>query len=157
MYTCMRISRDKNAPYWRPLSTVMGHCGCTELQKERGILRFPDFSQPSPLCRFHITADSKPRRRHARSVPQPRIHSSRTVLSQIHLDPDKVSTSTQQKSCRCVFAHVWLHDREQRCSVSQARLVNVVWRRRRMRPVSRPDSSPPAGSIKSWRYGGRSV
>ncbi|GLD67285.1 pre-mRNA-splicing factor RBM22-like protein [Lates japonicus] len=38
----------------------MDHCRLTELQKERGILRFPDFSQSSPLCRFHITADSKP-------------------------------------------------------------------------------------------------
>ncbi|KAK9518012.1 hypothetical protein VZT92_023341 [Zoarces viviparus] len=47
----------------------MGHCRCTELQKERGILRFPDFSQPSPLCRFHITADSKPRRRRRRRAP----------------------------------------------------------------------------------------
>ncbi len=114
-YACMRISetrKKKNAPRWRLLSTVMGHCRSTELQKERGILRFPDFSQPSPLCCFHITADSKARRRrrrrrHAPSVLQPRIHSSWPAVSQIHLDPGEVSKSTQHKSRRCVFAHVW--------------------------------------------------
>ncbi|CAK6956552.1 Hypothetical predicted protein [Scomber scombrus] len=49
------------------------------------------------------------------------------------------------------------NDREPRRSVSQARLVNVVWRRRRMRPVFRPDSPPQAGNRKPRRYSGGSV
>lgn len=52
-----------------------------------------------------------------------------------------------QVSSRC-FRTCLIHDREYRRSVSQARLVNVVWRRRRMRPVFRPDS-PLVGSIKA--------
>lgn len=111
--------RDKNALLWRLLSTVMGHCRCTELQKERGILRFPDFSQP--LCRFHITADSKPRRRrrrrrrrHEPSVLQPRSHCSRPASSQIHLDSDKVSIyiDTTQSPVVSVFSHMFAETTE---------------------------------------------
>ncbi|KAK2849210.1 hypothetical protein Q5P01_009044 [Channa striata] len=70
----------------------MGHSRHTELQKERGILRFPDFSQPSPLCRFHNTTDSTPRRprRHAASVLRSRVHPGRPAWSQTHLGSDKV-------------------------------------------------------------------
>lgn len=46
---------------------------------------------------------------------------------------------TTQVSSPC-FRTCLIHDREPRRSVSQARLVNAVWRRRRMRPVFRPDS-----------------
>lgn len=102
MHVCA-YQRQKKVLCWRLLSTVMGHCRHTELQKERGILRFPDFSQPSPLCRFHNTTDSKPRRRrrrHAPSVLQSRIHPDRPALPPIQLDAHKVSTSTQV-SWRC--------------------------------------------------------
>lgn len=45
---------------------------------------------------------------------------------------------TTRVSSRC-FRTCLVHDRQPRRSVSQARLVNIVWRRRRMRPVFRPD------------------
>ena len=83
----------------------------TGLQKERGTLRFPDLSQPSPLCAacLHITADSGARRRRRRNAPgvlQSRIHLVEPASSRIHLDPDKVSTSTRtQVSPRC-FSHM---------------------------------------------------
>lgn len=143
MHVCA-YQRQKNALHWRLLSTVMGHCRCTELQKERGILRFPDFSEP--LCRFHITTDSKARRRrHAPSVLQARSHCSRPTLSQIHLDSRDGEQLHRHNTSLvvAVFSHMYGEiDREPRRSVSQARLVNVVWRRRRMRPVFRPDSPP---------------
>lgn len=66
---------------------------------------------------------------------------------------------TTQVSSLC-FRTCLVHDREPRRSVSQARLVNAVWRRRRMRPVFRPDSPPPssmAGNIKPGRHSGGSV
>ncbi|KAI9538985.1 hypothetical protein NQZ68_009062 [Dissostichus eleginoides] len=90
MHVCA-YQRQKNVLCWRLLSTVIEQCRCTELQKERGILRFLGFSQPSPRCRFHITADSKPRRRrrHAPSVLQPCSHPKRTVLYQILLTQNK--------------------------------------------------------------------
>ncbi|KAF1384625.1 hypothetical protein PFLUV_G00122150 [Perca fluviatilis] len=47
-------------------------------------------AEPSPLCRFHITADSKPRRRHAPSVLQSPNYPNRTVLLQIRLDSNEV-------------------------------------------------------------------
>lgn len=98
----MRISETKKALRWRLLSTDMGHRQLVELQKERGILRFPDFSQPSPPWRFHNTTDSEPRRRrrHVPIVLRFRVHPSRPALSPIRLDSDKVSTSTQV-SPRC--------------------------------------------------------
>lgn len=86
----------------------------TGLQKERGTLRFPDLSQPSPLCAacLHITADSGARRRrlqrrrNAPGVLKSRIHLIEPASSRIHLDPDKVSTSTRtQVSSRC-FSHM---------------------------------------------------
>ncbi|KAM7417747.1 hypothetical protein PAMA_017408 [Pampus argenteus] len=97
----------------------MGHWRRTELQKDRGFLRFPDFSQPSPLCRFHITADSKPRRRRRRHAPG--------LLQPPHSPQPACGVPNELVS-------------------DKARLVNVVWRRRRMRPVFRPDSpqkTPP--------------
>lgn len=64
---------------------------------------------------------------------------------------------TTQVSSLC-FRTCLVHDREPRRSVSQARLVNAVWRRRRMRPVFRPDSPPSlAGNIKPGRCSGGSV
>lgn len=61
----MPVMGGKNMLFCRPLSAVMDHHRCTQLQREGDILRFPDFSQPSPLWRFHITADSEPTRRPA--------------------------------------------------------------------------------------------
>lgn len=89
--------RQDNVLCWRLLSTVMGHCRHTELQKERGILRFPDFSLPSPPRRFHNTTDSEPRRRrrHAPGVLPPRVHPRRAASPRIQLDAHKVSTSTR--------------------------------------------------------------
>lgn len=78
---------------------------------------------------------------------------------QIHLTSNKVSTEAQRESRRGVFAHfatASLHHRELRRSVSQARLVNIVWRRRRMRPVFRPDYLP-TGNVKPRRHSGGSV
>ncbi|KAL3044913.1 hypothetical protein OYC64_013228 [Pagothenia borchgrevinki] len=88
----MRISETKKCAVLAPPVDSYEQCRCTELQKERGILRFLGFSQPSPRCRFHITADSKPRRRrrHAPSVLQPCSHPKRTVLYQILLTQNKV-------------------------------------------------------------------
>ncbi|KAK5611424.1 hypothetical protein CRENBAI_016894 [Crenichthys baileyi] len=41
----------------------MGYCRCSELQKERGFLTFPDLSRPTPpLCPFYNTDDSELRR-----------------------------------------------------------------------------------------------
>lgn len=58
----MPVSEDKNMLFCRPLSAVMDHRRCTQLQRG-DILRFPDFSQPSPLWRFHITASRRDDRR----------------------------------------------------------------------------------------------
>lgn len=183
--------RQKNALRWRLLSTDMGHRLCTELQKERdieegeeeevgragegGTLRFPDFSQPSPLCRFHSTADSEARRRrrrrrHAPCVPQSRIHFTQPASPHTRTDLDEVSTATRREYAVVVCVVFFLLPRT--CSAGRPRapptptpplarlprpgLVSAVCRRRR--PVSRPDS-PEAGNVKKpqtlgWLCGG---
>ncbi|KAK5864863.1 hypothetical protein PBY51_016070 [Eleginops maclovinus] len=56
----MRISdTKKKSAVLAPPDDSYGHWLCTELQKERGILRFLGFSQPSPRCRFHITVANR--------------------------------------------------------------------------------------------------
>lgn len=184
--------RQNNALRWRLLSTDMGHRLCTELQKEReierrgrrrwwwwwvgegGTLRFPDFSQPSPLCRFHSTADSEARRRrrrrHAPCVPQSRIHFTQPASPYTRTDLDEVSTATRRECVVVLCVVFFLLSRT--CSAGRPRapptpppplarlprpgLVSAVCRRRR--PVSRPDS-PEAGNIKKpqtlgWLGGG---
>lgn len=59
---CREIRMRCSGAPCRQLRITAGAHSC----RERGdILRFPDFSQPSPLWRFHITADSEPTRRPA--------------------------------------------------------------------------------------------
>lgn len=130
--------------------------GTQELQKERGILRFPDFSQPSPLCRFHNTTDGKPRRRrrHAPSVLQSRIHPNRPALSQIQLDAHKVSTSTQV-SWRC-FRTFW-YTAESPAARSPRPGQRALSGADGKRGQFFGPTLPLAGNIKPWRYCGASV
>lgn len=81
---CMHahIRGRKNAPRWRLLTTVMGYCLCTELQKRGSFSHFPISPSRVRSARFHITADSKPRRRETGALKSP--HSTRPASCAQH-------------------------------------------------------------------------
>lgn len=89
-------------------------------------------------------------------VPQPGVHSSKPALSQHHRDQKTVSTSTQVWSRSLSEGVSRKKKRTDARSPSQARLVSVVWRRRGVRPVFRPDFSM-GGKIKPRRFGAGSA
>lgn len=67
---------------------------------EGGTLRFPDFSQPSPLSGFHCTAASeRRRRRHAPCVPQSRIRFTQLASSQTRTDHRRGEYSNTERVC----------------------------------------------------------
>lgn len=74
--------------------------GCRKRGRgEGGTLRFPDFSQPSPLSGFHCTADSERRRRHAPCVPQSRIRFAQLASSQSRTDPRRGEYNNTERVC----------------------------------------------------------
>lgn len=75
--------------------------GCRKRGRgEGGTLRFPDFSQPSPLSGFHCTAASeRRRRRHAPCVPQSRIRFTQSASSQTRTDHRRGEYSNTERVC----------------------------------------------------------
>lgn len=129
--------------------------GCRKRGRgEGGTLRFPDFSQPSPLSGFHCTAAcERRRRRHAPCVPQSRIRFTQLASSQTRTDHRRGEYSNTERVCGrggvFFFTRTWSAGQPRAppqfaaaaSSLLQAGLGSVVYRRRRPRPVSRPGSS----------------
>lgn len=147
----MPVWRDKNMLLCRPLSAVMDHRRCTQLQRERE-------GGHSQISRF-LSAESAvalPHYSQPTGVPQPGVHSRKPASSQHHREQERVSTSTQVWSRSLSVVVGRKKERTDARSPSQARLVSVVWRRRGVRPVFRPDFSM-AGKIKPRRFGAASA
>lgn len=154
------IRRRKNAPRWRLLTTVMGYCLCTELQERGSFSHFPISPSRVRSARFHITADSKPRRREPGALKSP--HSTRPASCAQH--PCVVTygqgewKSTRPHGASRCFCYL-VGDRKPRRSVSPGQASCLA--QTEMRPVFfRPDLPlslcPLAGNIKPRRcyYGG---
>lgn len=150
----MPVSGDNDTLFCRPLSAVMDHRRCTQLQREGGHSQISRFlSAESALALPHY---SRQQADATTGVPQPGVHSRKPASSQPHRVQERVSTSTQVWSRSLSEVVGRKKEKTDARSPSQARLVSVVWRRRGVRPVFRPDFSM-AGKIKPRRFGAGSA
>lgn len=146
----MPVSVGRNMLFCRPLSAVMDHRRRTQLQREGGHSQISRFlSAESTVALPHY---GRQRADATTGVPQPGGHSRKPASSQHHREQERVSTRTQVWSRSLSEVVVRKKERTDARSPSQAGLVSVVWRRRGVRPVFRPDFSM-AGKRKPRRFG----